>query len=122
MNSDSDAESLVKSKTTPSCLEVSITTNVCEYNTLYLIIILSLLASSLSKVSTGKTCNDSAVVMVSEEEEDEVKEKEGVFKKVSSNLVFSSENSYNNYLNNRFVSDHVTYHMINHAICFCKHY
>ena len=79
MNSDSDAESLVKSKTTPSCLEVSITTNVCEYNTLYLIIILSLLASSLSKVSTGKTCNDSAVVMVNEEEEDEVKEK-GVFK------------------------------------------
>ena len=36
VNSDSDAES----KTTPSCLEVSITTNVCEYNTLYLIIIL----------------------------------------------------------------------------------
>ena len=38
-----------------------------------------MLASPLSKVSTGKTCNDSAIVMVNEEEEDEVKEK-GVFK------------------------------------------
>ena len=95
INSDSDDEPLVKSKTTPSRFEVSrrvssgifpsvssdisTSSNVCEYNTLYLIIILSLLASSLSKVSTGKTCNDSAVVMVNEEEEDEVKEK-GVFK------------------------------------------
>ena len=99
INSDSDEsddESLVKSKTTPSHLEVSrrvssgispnvssnisITSYECEYNALYLIIILCLLASPPSRVSTGKTSNELAVVMVDEEEEDEVKEKEGVFK------------------------------------------
>ena len=102
INSDSDDEPIVKSKTTPSHLEVSrrvsstssgtspsissnvsTTSNECEHNTLfiYIYIILSLLASPLPRVSTDKSSSiDSAVVMLNEEEEDEVKEKEDVFK------------------------------------------
>ena len=94
INSDSDDEPLVKSKTTPSHLDasmrvsssgispsvssnVSITSNECEHSTLYLII-LSLLASPFSRVSTSKSSTDSATVMV--DDEDEVEEKEETFK------------------------------------------
>lgn len=99
INSDSDDEPIVKSKATPSHLEVSrrvsstssgaspsissnvsTTSNECEHNTLFIYIILSLLASPLPRVSTDKSSIDSAVVMLNKEEEDEVKEKEDVFK------------------------------------------
>ena len=60
---------------------LALNVSVIHYIYIYIIIIiLSFLASPLPRVSTDKSSIDSAVVMLNEEEEDEVKEKEDVFK------------------------------------------